>query len=272
MAERESVPAPVTVVTGASEGLGPALAYEFARAGHALLLVARGTAALKAAAEKIRGETGVRVGIHSADLATRAGCKSVVAALGRQGLYGEFLVNNAGVGLSGPLAEYEHDALMRLVDLNIRALSDLTRRLLPDMIARDSGGILNVASLAGFMPGPYQAAYFASKAYVISLSEALAHELALTNVRVSVFAPGPLATRFHERIGSQSAFYLRFQGVESVEQVARTAYAHFMRGRRVIVPGVVNTLSAALQRVTPHTLLVPFAAWLLKLREESAHV
>jgi len=270
MTEAECLP--VTVVTGASEGLGLALAYEFARAGHALLLVARGRAALKTAAHKIRDETGVRVAIHAADLATRAGCKSVEAALGRQGLYGEYLVNNAGIGLSGPLAENEHDALMRLVDLNIRAVSDLSRRLLPDMIARDSGGILNVASLAGFIPGPYQAAYFASKACVISLSEALAHELAVTNVRVSVFAPGPLATRFHERMGSDSAYYLRFQGVSSAEQVARTAYAHFMLGRRVIVPGIVNMVSAAFLRVLPHTFLVPFSGWLLKPREERANV
>lgn len=268
----EPVTAPVTVITGASEGLGLALAREFARAGHGLLLVARGHAALSAAADAIASASGVRVDVLMADLSTREGCDSVVAALERHGLHGEYLVNNAALGLSGPFAEHEDHEVARLVDLNIRALSDLTARLLPGMIARDRGGVLNVASLAGFMPGPFQGAYYASKAYVLSLSEALAQEVAGTNVRVAVVAPGPLATRFHARMGSQHDYYLRFQGVMGVEPVARSAYAGFMRGRRVIVPGVVNWVSAQFLRLAPHTLLVPFAAWLLARREESGHV
>ncbi|MFQ5625343.1 MAG: SDR family NAD(P)-dependent oxidoreductase [Methyloligellaceae bacterium] len=267
MAEPESVP--VTVVTGASEGLGLALAHEFARARHGVLLVARAKAALDEAAVEIRDESGVRVDVHAADLSTREGCESVEAALEKNGLHAEYLVNNAAIGLSGPFAEHEPDELMRLVDLNVTALSYLTRRLLPGMIARDSGGVLNVASLAGFMPGPYQAAYYASKAYVMSLSEAVAQEVAGTKLRVSVIAPGPLATRFHERMGSETAYYIRFQGVMNVEQVARIAYAHFMRGRQVIVPGLINMLSAACLRVLPHMLVVPFASWLLRPREET---
>ncbi len=262
----ESGTVPVAVVTGASEGLGLALANEFARARHALLLVARTEPALAAAAREIAKATGVDVHIHMADLSTREGCESVERALAEYGLHAEFLVNNAGVGLSGPFVENGSDDLMRLVDLNMRAVTDLTHRFLPDMIARGSGGVLSVASLGGYLPGPYQAAYYASKAYVISLSEALAQEVAGTKVRVSVLAPGPLKTRFHERMGAQNDNYIRFQGVMSVEQVARSAYVNFMRGRKVIVPGPVNMVSAVFLRILPHTLLVPFAAWLLRRR------
>lgn len=265
MAERETVP--VAVITGASEGLGLALAHEFARARHALLLVARTRPALAAAATDIAQATGADVHIHAADISTKEGCGSVERALDEYGLHAEFLVNNAGIGLSGPFVENGSDDLMRLADLNMRALTDLTRRLLPGMIARGSGGVLNVASLGGFLPGPYQAAYYASKAYVISLSEALAYEVAGTNVRVSVFAPGPLGTRFHERMDAENDIYIRFMGLMSVEQAAQSAYGNFMRGRKVIVPGLINFISAQFLRILPHTLLVPFAAWLLRRRE-----
>ncbi len=268
MAKRKTVP--VALVTGASEGLGLALAIEFARASHSLLLVARTRSALVLAAKDIRQAAGVDVHIHVADLSTNEGCESVELALVEYGLHVEFLVNNAGVGLSGPFVENGSDDLVRLVDLNMRAVTDLTRRLLPGMIARGSGGVLNVASLGGYLPGPYQAAYYASKAYVISLSEALAYELADTNVRVSVVAPGPVKTRFHERMGAQNDNYIRFMGLMSVEQVAQSAYVNFMRGRKVIVPGTVNMVSALFLRILPHTLLVPFAAWLLRRREGTA--
>jgi hypothetical protein len=265
MAEHDTVP--VALVTGASEGLGLALAFEFARSGHSLMLVARTSSTLSEAAGKITAETGVDVHTHSADLSSIEGCESVERALDEHGLHAEYLVNNAGIGLSGPFVEQGSDELMRLADLNMRAVTDLTRRLLPGMIARGSGGVLNVASLGGFLPGPFQAAYYASKAYVISLSEALAYEVSGTNVRVSVFAPGPLGTRFHKRMDAQNDFYIRFMGLMSVEQAAESAYKNFMRGRKVIVPGFINYLSAQFLRILPHTLLVPFAAWLLRRRE-----
>ena len=265
----EDATAPVAVITGASEGLGLALANEFARAGHALLLVARSRPVLESAAGAIREQTGVDVHVHSADLSTREGCEGTERALAARGLHAEYLVNNAGMGLSGPLVENEIDDLMRMADLNMRALTDLTRRFLPGMITRNSGGVLNISSLAGFLPGPFQAAYYASKAYVISLSEALAWEVSGTGVRVCVFAPGPLKTGIHRRMKSQNDYYLRFQGVMDVEEAARIAYGGFMRGRKVIVPGLINNLSAIFLRAAPHTLLVPFAAWLLRRREGS---
>lgn len=263
--------APVALITGASEGLGLALAHEFARAGHTPLLVARTRPALERAKKNIARENGVEAYIHAADLATPAGCKSVAAALDEYGLHVEYLVNNAAIGLSGPFVEHGNDDLMRLVDLNMRAVTDLTHAALPGMMSRRSGGVLNIASLGGYLPGPFQAAYYASKAYVISLSEALAHEAAGSDVRVSAFVPGPLKTRFHERMQAQNDYYLRFMGVMSPEQAAKCAYRNFMRRKRVIVPGLVNAISAQALRVLPHALLTPFTAWLLRRRESARH-
>lgn len=267
MAKRPS--APVAVLTGASTGLGLALARKFAAAGHGLLLVARDEADLKAAAAAIGKETGADVAIHvvAADLASAEGCRRVERALSRHGLHARYLVNNAAIGLSGPFADHDSDDLMRLVDLNMRGLTALTRALLPGMIARGSGGVLNIASMGGFGPGPWQAVYFASKAYVISLSEALAHEVRGTGVHVSVSAPGPFASQFHNRMGSQNDFYIRFLGMQYLEKVARITYAKFMRGQTIIVPGIVHLICSLFVRAAPHVVLTPFTAWLLARRE-----
>lgn len=136
------------------------------------------------------------------------------------------------------------------------------------MIERNEGGILNVSSLAGFLPGPYQATYYASKAFLLSLSEGLAHETAGTKVRIAVLAPGPVKTDFHERMDSESGFYIRFLGLESAERVAQIGYANFICGQRVIVPGGFTMLMALVARVVPHIIVTPFAAWLLKKRDE----
>jgi len=203
-----------------------------------------------------------------ADLATPEGCASVERAVVEKGLAGDYLVNNAGFGMCGDFAQSDRGRLAALTDLNVRALTDLSRRFLPGMIARRRGGLLNVASLAGFMPGPYQAAYYASKAYVLSLTEALAEETRGTGVRVAVLAPGPVKTDFHTRMGGESAAYIRFQGLMRAETVARIGYANFMCGQRVIVPGMINVASAAALRVAPHTILTPFAARLLKPEDD----
>lgn len=266
MAETQAFP--VTVITGGSDGLGLALAHEFARAGHALLLVARSREGLDDAARTLGEVHGVGVHVQPADLATAEGCAAVASAAEEGELFVEFLVNNAGIGASGPFADTDSDRLMGLVDLNVRALTDLTRRFLPGMIAANRGGVLNVASLGGFLPGPYEAAYYASKAYVVSLSEALAQETAGTRVRVAALAPGPLRTAFHERMGSENDYYIRFQGMMAVEEVARIGYANFMCGQKVIVPGAFNMLSALALRVMPHPLLLPGIAWLLAHRED----
>lgn len=260
-----------TIVTGASEGLGLALAREFARGGHNLLLVARSRRPLQAACDAISAEFGVRTLMAVADLGTREGCAGVEEAVRAQGLVANVLVNNAGLGDCDPVAEADPQQLNAIADLNVRAPVDLTRRFLPGMIERRSGGILNVSSLAGFLPGPYQAVYYASKAFLLSFTEALAQELRGTNVKAAVLAPGPVNTEFHARMGGEGSLYTRFQGLMSPEYVARIGYVNFRCGQQVIIPGAFNLLTAVAVKFLPHAVLTPFTGWLLKRRNEKAN-
>ena len=256
----------VTVITGASEGLGKALAGEFARAGHDLLLVARSPEPLAAAAADL-ASTGVAIATLSADLATMEGCAAVEAALAAANAYCGVLVNNAAIGLGGDFASQPLDGLDRLADLNMRTVTGLSRRFLPGMLSRGAGGILNVASLGGLMPGPQQAAYYASKAYVISLTEALAQEVAGQGVRISVLIPGPVATKFHARMGAEHAYYLSLVGVMTTGQVARAGYRGFRRGRILVYPGVIHHVNAVALRHLPHWVIVPVVSWMLRPRQ-----
>ncbi len=256
---------PLVVITGGSEGIGLALAREFAEAGHDLLLVARNGENLASAAKTF--DTARRtIDTLAADLATSQGCAAVEAELARLNAYCDILVNNAATGLSGPFTEQPLAELTGLADLNMRAVTDLTRRYLPGMISRGRGGVLNVASLGGLVPGPNQAAYYASKAYVISLTRALAHECAGQGVRISAMLPGPVATPFHARMNAEHSYYLGLLGVMSPEQVARIGFRGFQRGRTLIFPGVLNHLNGVALRVIPSSFMVPVMGWLLKRR------
>lgn len=257
---------PVVVVTGGSEGIGLALAREFARAGQDLLLVARSEETLGAAAKELRERFGVKVYVAQADLSTPDGTDKVAATLEALGLYADVLVNNAAKGLAGPFESHEMEDLLHLVDLNVRAPTDLMRRFLPGMLARAQGGILNVASLGGALPGPHQAAYYASKAYLISLTEAVSQEIAGRGVRLSVLVAGPVATDFHDRMGAGEAFYLRFFGRMSPEVVARAGYSGFRCRKTVIVPGLLNAFNYFAVRFVPHVILLPVMSFLLRRR------
>jgi short-subunit dehydrogenase len=214
----------------------------------------------------LRREHGAEVHVAAIDLAVDGALAEVEAALNRAGLYPDYLVNNAGVGLGGPFAEQDAEQLNRLLDLNMGALTLLTKRFLPDMLARARGGVLNIASLGGLLPGPYQAAYYASKAYVVSLTEALAYENVGRGVRISAAVPGPVATRFHEKMGAANAHYLSLQTVPGPDRVAELIYSGFMGRRTLIAPGVLPTFNAVAARFMPHFLLVPFIGWFLKQR------
>jgi short-subunit dehydrogenase len=257
---------PVCIITGASEGIGRHLANEFAQAGHQLLLIARSGDALENAAVELRRDYEAQVFTAAIDL-TQPGCLAgIEAVLKEHQLYADVLVNNAAFGLGGPFAGQSPDRLEDLCRLNIEALTLLTRAFLPAMLARARGGVLNVASLGGLLPGPYQAAYYASKAYVVSLTEALAHENAGRGVRISAAAPGPVATRFHERMGASSALYLTLQRVMPPEDAARIIYSGFAGRRTIIVPGLLASFNAFAVRYIPHIILVPFIGWFLKRR------
>ena len=258
---------PVTVVTGGSEGIGYELARRFASAGSDVMLVARRLAPLEQAAAQIRAESKAAVSVLSLDITDADAVAKIEAALQSQGAYADILVNNAGIGLAGPFHSHSDANVLRLVDLNVRALTQLTHHFLPGMRVRGRGGILNLASIGGFAPGPNQAAYYASKAYVLSLTEAIAAETAGEGVRVCALAPGPVNTRWHEKAGAQSAFYRSFVPPASARSVAWAGYLGYVLGLRVTVPGLVNPIMAVAMRIMPHRIVIPIIGVLLRPRK-----
>jgi len=247
---------PVCLITGASAGLGAALAREFARHGHALVLTARREAELAALADEIAAAGHERPHVVAADLAAPHGAERLAADLRERGLEPAYVVNNAGFGLLGPAARLKRDNQLAMIDLNMRALTDLTLRWLPS-VRRHRGGILNVASIAGFLPGPGMAVYHATKAYVVSLSEALHAELKADGVRICALCPGPVPTGFNARAGVPDDYFPGLLG-RSAERVAREGYAGLMRGRRLVVPGAPNRVLTLLPRLVPRALVLAY--------------
>ncbi|WP_088342996.1 MULTISPECIES: SDR family NAD(P)-dependent oxidoreductase [Rhodomicrobium] len=256
---------PVCVITGGSEGIGRHLANEFAARGHALLLVARTVARLEAAAAELRRDHGAEVHVAAVDLTLPDAAAAIGKALDRHRLYADILVNNAAFGLGGAFAGQKAETILALCRLNIEALTMLTRAFLPAMLLRGRGGILNIASLGGYTPGPYQAVYYASKAYVVSFTEALAYENAGRGVRISAAAPGPVATRFHERMGVGKALYLKL-AMMPPEMAARIIHSGFIGRRTIIVPGLMPSFNAFWTQVIPHRFLTPLVGTILKRR------
>ena len=255
---------PMTVVTGGSEGIGFELARRFAAAGSDVMLVARRAEVLEQAAAQIRIESKVAAVVLPLDITLPDSVAKIEAALAAVGAYADVLVNNAGIGLSGPFHAHAPEDVLRLLDVNVRALTQLTHHFLPGMRTRGRGGILNVASLGGYAPGPNQAAYYASKAYVLSLTEAIAAETAGEGVRVCALAPGPVNTRFHARMGAEGALYRAFVPPASSQSVARAGHRGFLLGLRVTIPGLVNPFLALAMRVLPHRIVIPIIGLLLR--------
>jgi uncharacterized protein len=248
---------PVTLITGASAGIGAELARVFAAHGHELVLVARREGLLAALAEEIAAAGRPRPTVVSLDLGRRDAVSALAAQLTSRGLEPAIVVNNAGFGLVGPAAALSRDEQLAMIDLKVRALTELSLAFV-ESLAR---GILNVASVAAFMPGPGMAVYHGSKAYVLSFSEALHHELSRRGVRVTALCPGPVPTEFQTRAGlrgdrAQSALLSL-----SAAQVARIGYRGFMRGKRVVVAGIGNQIAVFLVRRVPHAALLPLLHW-----------
>jgi len=173
---------------------------------------------------------------------------------------------------AGFFQDQDLDTLRRMVDLDVHAVVDLTLRFLPGMVARRRGGVLNVASMEGFMPVPYQATYAAAKAFVLSLSRALAYETMYTGVRISALAPGTTATELHAKAGAENSRYVMLLPVMTSEDLARIAYRQFMRGRKVIVTGWFNRLSIFARRFAPDFAVVPFMGWLFRVRDAEGNL
>jgi uncharacterized protein len=245
---------PVCLITGASGGIGAALTREFAKAGHPLVLTGRREDQLAALADEIAAEGFTRPLVIAADLGTPDGPERLAEALAARGLEPAFVVNNAGFGLLGEAAELDPAHQLAMIDLNVRALTDLSLRWL-DSIRRHRGGILNVASTAGFLPGHGMAVYHATKAYVISFTEALHAELAAEGVRVCALCPGPVETAFFSRAGMPRNYFPDYL-TRTAGRVAHEGYEGFMGGHRVVVPGGPNRIMTLLPRLLPRALML----------------
>lgn len=242
---------PETVlITGASSGIGRELARCFAAEGCALILVARSTAALQSLAAELRQNRGVAVTVMTFDLAEPTAAREIVAAVTDQGLAVDVLVNNAGFGALGPFAELPIEREIAMVQVNITALMELTARFLPGMLARRRGGILNVGSVAGFVPGPGMAVYFATKAFVGSFTEALAEELRGSGVVISVLCPGPTESNFGV-VANGGRERAKPVGKISAETVAVAGHRAFRRRQVTIITGRLNWFGVFLLRLLP---------------------
>jgi short-subunit dehydrogenase len=246
---------PVTIVTGASAGIGAELARVFARHGHALALVARREQRLRALAVEIAVSGAPEPLVLPIDLALPDAAARIGDALAARGCEPDHVVNNAGFGLVGGAAELALDQQLAMIDLNVRTLAELSLAFVPNL-ARRRGGLLNVASVAGFLPGPGSAVYYAGKAFVLSFSEALHGELAPLGIRVTCLCPGPVPTEFQARAGVAGAKPPPVLA-QSPERVAAAGYRGLMRGERVVVPGLANRLVAGLvPRLVPRQVLL----------------
>ena len=243
------------LITGASGGIGEAFARILAEEGWSLFLVARREHELNRVAGVCHAEYGVEVHVMRADLSVQEEIARLMARLDQLDFRPDVLINNAGFGLAGRAAELSRADQLRMTDLNVRAMTDLTLRLLPHMRAQRAGGVINVASLAGFMPGPGMAVYFATKAYVLSFTDALAHELRGEGVTISALCPGPVKTGFFATAGMRRTLLSRLLPMSTARSVARDGWQGFKEGRVIIVPGLVNKLVAHGTRFTPRALL-----------------
>ena len=246
---------PVVLITGASSGIGTALAKVFAAHGHELALVARRGDRLEALADQIAAAGRPRPSVITGDLERRDGASIIAAELTSRGLEPAIVVNDAGFGLRGEAVALSRDEQLAMIDLNVRALTELSLMFV-DSLARHRGGILNVASLAAFLPGPGMAVYYASKAYVLSFSEALHRELSERGVRVTALCPGPVPTEFQARAGGMQLNAVVRALELSAERVAQIGYDSFMAGKRVAIAGIGNRVVVSLMRLVPHALLL----------------
>jgi short-subunit dehydrogenase len=244
----------VTLITGASAGIGTELARVFASNGHRVALVARRADRLKTLSGEITAAGGAAPIVISCDLEQPDACDKIAAALTAEGVEVEFVVNNAGFGLFGNAIEMDRVEQLGIIALNIRAVTDLSLRF-SDQLIRHRGGILNVGSIAGFLPGPGMAVYYASKAYVLSFSEALRRELAPRGVRVTVLCPGPVPSEFQARAGFEPGFDSAVLNV-SASDVAQAGYRGLMADKRAVLPGFGIKIVPFLLRLFPRGFIL----------------
>jgi uncharacterized protein len=254
------------LITGASGGIGYELAKLFARDHHNLVLVARSADKLAEVAAELQTH-GVTVKAIALDLAAPPAPKFLFDQLQREGIAIDILINNAGFGAFGEFARMPEEEILGQIQLNITALTLLTKLFLPPMLGRRSGRIMNVASTAGFQPGPLLAVYYATKAYVISFSEAIANELRNSGVTVTCFCPGATHTGFAKRAGTEKSRLFKQLGGMSAEKVALDGYRAVMTGRTLAISGTHNWLVAQSTRFAPRKMVTAVSRWVAETVE-----
>lgn len=258
---------PTALVTGASGGIGLELARSAAARGHDLVLVARSEDKLRSLAAELGKAHDARVTVIAADLGAPGAAASVFARTEELGIAVDVLVNNAGYGLYGAFTETDLDLELAMIQLNVVALTALTKLYVPGMIARGGGRVLNVASTAAFQPGPLMAVYYATKAYVLSFSEALAEELRATGVTVTTLCPGPTESGFQAGAKMEASKLVRGKKLPSSASVAELGFSAALRGRGVVIPGFMNYTMAASVRFLPRRTVASF----VRRAQERAH-
>lgn len=246
------------IVTGASSGIGAEIARDLSRRGHHVTLVARSVDKLEALAAEL-----VNADVLVLDLADRPGRAALLGRVEQSGRVPDILVNNAGLSTMGAVSKSDPDAEVNMIEVDVVAVADLSSRILPGMVQRGRGAVLNVASTAAFQPLPGQAGYGAGKAFVLSYTQSLAGELRGTGVTATTLCPGPVHTGFGERAGfsvEDAEAALPAVMWVTAEDVAKAAVEGMAKGRLVVIPGKVNRVAAAVSQVTPRSLLLPMLA------------
>ena len=262
MAKKRRGEGQTALVTGSSSGIGLELAECFAKDGYGLILAARSEGALKQLAEKLAKDNKITATAIAVDLGQPGGAGKLIDEIKQRGLNVDVVVNNAGFGMVGPFNGSGTTDQIGMIDLNVRALTELTHAFWPGMIAKNRGGVLNVASTASFQPGPGMAVYYATKAFVLSFSEALWKEARGTGVHVSCDCPGPTESNFHSRAGSDKIKLLKAGVTMTSAAVAKQAYSGFKRNRRVVINGLMNRSMARLVPFMPRRVILNLVHYL----------
>ncbi|HAT2138771.1 TPA: SDR family oxidoreductase [Legionella pneumophila] len=253
----------MTLITGATRGIGLALAYEFASHGHDLILIGRDSEQLEHISKQLNTQYQVNVEYKVHDLSKPGSAFKLYTDLKEQGVEVNCLVNNAGIGYMGSFVEMGMNKLDDLMNINMISLSELTLCFLDDFVARNEGSILQVSSTAAFQPGPFMAAYYASKAYVATLSHAIAYELKDTKVSMSILCPGATKTNFFHASGMESSMLERgYIGMMTPEKVAKIAYKGLKKGKLYIIPGLRNKILAYAAAISPKAIALRIASYL----------
>lgn len=259
---------PVALITGASGGIGLELARLCAKGGHDVILVARNRDKLDEIAKYLSGMYSIRVEVISADLTDPEAPQAIMGQAEKLGLGVDVLINNAGFGDWGLFGRAELKRQLDMVQVNITALTTLTRLALPRMVTQRRGRILNVASTAGFAPGPLMAVYYATKAYVVSFSEGISNELKGTGITVTALCPGPTRTNFAQEAGMVGSNLFKGPNVMDPAPVALAGYTGMMRGRAIVIPGFGNKALIFGIRLSPRFAIRMITRWFQESRRQ----